>query len=255
MASSSFLDRLNPSAPIAAVRPQSPRVIALIGGKGGVGTSVIAAGVAQVAGEEALLLDLDALGGGIDLVLGAENAPGQRWPELCHVRGSMEPDSIHPAQSPLGVHFISHTRSFTEVSVAAVTAVIQAAKKRYSLIIVDLPSHLPDPALLSVIDQMFVVVTGDVRACASAAATVSQLRPLHPHISCIVRTSPDAVRIAEFLGLPLAAEVLWEPRLADDIEKGLAPASRKRGQIYVGVEQVLQTLTHEASIPRRRRAS
>ncbi|QFU85696.1 septum site-determining protein Ssd [Amycolatopsis sp. YIM 10] len=61
------------------------RVLAVIGGRGGAGASVFAAGLATAAaraGEGTLLLDCDPLGGGLDLLLGAENHRAVRWPDL-----------------------------------------------------------------------------------------------------------------------------------------------------------------------------
>ena len=60
-------------------------VLAVVGGRGGAGASVLAAAVAVRAaadGDPVLLVDCDPLGGGLDLVLGAEDAAGPRWPEL-----------------------------------------------------------------------------------------------------------------------------------------------------------------------------
>src|SRR5262249_29180501 len=51
------------------------RVVAVLGGRGGAGASVLAAGLAVTAGRaglRALLVDADPLGGGVDLVLGWE---------------------------------------------------------------------------------------------------------------------------------------------------------------------------------------
>ena len=50
-------------------------VVAVIGGCGGAGASSLAVALAQVTGD-ALLVDLDPWGGGIDLLLGAESAAG-----------------------------------------------------------------------------------------------------------------------------------------------------------------------------------
>jgi hypothetical protein len=58
-------------------------VLAVLGGRGGAGASVLAAAVAVTAvraGDRALLVDCDPLGGGVDLVLGAEDLGGLRWP-------------------------------------------------------------------------------------------------------------------------------------------------------------------------------
>lgn len=57
------------------------QVISVIGGSGGAGVSLFAAALAQSAAD-ALLVDLDPWGGGIDLLMGCENLPGLRWPGL-----------------------------------------------------------------------------------------------------------------------------------------------------------------------------
>ena len=58
--------------------------VAVVGGCGGAGASVLAAALAVTAvrhGGRALLVDCDPLGGGLDLVLGAEHVAGLRWPD------------------------------------------------------------------------------------------------------------------------------------------------------------------------------
>ena len=56
-------------------------VVAVIGGCGGAGASLFAVALAQAA-TDALLVDLDPWGGGIDLLVGGEATPGLRWPDL-----------------------------------------------------------------------------------------------------------------------------------------------------------------------------
>jgi secretion/DNA translocation related CpaE-like protein len=52
-------------------------VVAVIGGRGGAGASLFAVALAQAVGD-ALLVDVDPWAGGIDLLIGAETAPGVR---------------------------------------------------------------------------------------------------------------------------------------------------------------------------------
>ena len=59
--------------------------VAVVGGCGGAGASVLATALAVTAvrnGGRALLVDCDPLGGGLDLVLGAEQVAGLRWPDI-----------------------------------------------------------------------------------------------------------------------------------------------------------------------------
>jgi hypothetical protein len=68
------------------------RVIAVLGGRGGAGASVLAGGLAVTAarrGLRTLLVDADPLGGGVDLVLGWESLDGLRWPALSQASGEV----------------------------------------------------------------------------------------------------------------------------------------------------------------------
>jgi secretion/DNA translocation related CpaE-like protein len=62
--------------------PGAGRVVAVVGGRGGAGASVLAVAVAvraRTRGTRVLLVDCDPLGGGLDLVAGAEELEGLRW--------------------------------------------------------------------------------------------------------------------------------------------------------------------------------
>jgi secretion/DNA translocation related CpaE-like protein len=68
------------------------RVIAVVGGCGGAGASTSAAALAFVGAQRGLrtiLVDADPIGGGIDLLVGAERVPGWRWPRLGTARGHL----------------------------------------------------------------------------------------------------------------------------------------------------------------------
>ena len=71
------------------VAPEGP-LVAVIGGRGGAGATTLACALAvtaRQAGWAALLLDGDALGGGIDLVFGGEQTTGLRWGDLSATQG------------------------------------------------------------------------------------------------------------------------------------------------------------------------
>jgi secretion/DNA translocation related CpaE-like protein len=81
------------------------RVIAVIGGRGGAGASILAGGLAVTAvssGLRTLLVDGDPLGGGLDLVLGWEQVDGLRWPGLRGADGRVDPPALFRALPPRG---------------------------------------------------------------------------------------------------------------------------------------------------------
>jgi hypothetical protein len=80
--------------------PRSDRGLAVLGGCGGAGASVLAAATATTAarrGDEALLVDADPLGGGLDLALGTESADGLRWSGLAVSGGRIAAGALQQA--------------------------------------------------------------------------------------------------------------------------------------------------------------
>ena len=68
-------------------------VLVVVGASGGVGASSLATAVAVRAvraGLDVVLVDGCPLGGGLDVVLGAEQAQGVRWSDLSRLEGSAD---------------------------------------------------------------------------------------------------------------------------------------------------------------------
>src|SRR3954469_21615940 len=66
-------------------------VVGVVGGSGGAGASTFAAALACGVGGRAVLVDLDPVSGGIDVLLGIETVPGARWPGLHLSGGRLDP--------------------------------------------------------------------------------------------------------------------------------------------------------------------
>ena len=74
-------------------------VVAVMAGRGGAGASLFATAIAQTAAN-ALLVDVDPWGGGVDLAVGSEDEPGLRWPDLDVGARQTEHRSIAPGAAP-----------------------------------------------------------------------------------------------------------------------------------------------------------
>ena len=75
-------------------------VVSVVGGCGGGGASATAAAVALTSAARhvpTLLVDVDALGSGADVLLGIETAPGLRWGALTVEGGRLSPDALRDA--------------------------------------------------------------------------------------------------------------------------------------------------------------
>lgn len=222
-------------------------VLAVVGGRGGAGASLLAAALAQSA-RDALLVDLDPWAGGIDLLVGSENTPGLRWPDLAVQGGRLTWPAVRNAlPRQRGVSVLSGTRRGYELDPCAVDAVIDAGRRGGATVICDLPRGMSDATetALEATDLVVLVTSCDVRAAAAGSAIVPRLSSVNPTIGLVVRgPSPGGLRaaeIAEIIGLPLLASMRAEPRLAERLEHGGLQLPR-RSALAVAARRVLQVL-------------
>ncbi|QVI24725.1 hypothetical protein KHQ06_07955 [Nocardia tengchongensis] len=82
-------------------RPGDGAVLAVAGAGAGAGASVLAAAIALTAAgrfrDRTILVDCAPYGGGLDLLLGLEKAPGLRWPDLTIEHGRVSAPALHAA--------------------------------------------------------------------------------------------------------------------------------------------------------------
>lgn len=232
-------------------------VVAVVAGRGGGGASVLAAALAVAAvreGERALLVDCDPLGGGLDLVLGAEDLGGLRWPELSVGGGRVAASALHAAlpSPPVGRYegrlgVLSCDRTTHGPPPAAVASVIDAGRRAGEVVVCDLPRH-PTPAAaaaLAAADLTVLVVPADVRSAAAGARMAALLAGHTAAVGLVVRgpapggIGPDEVERA--VGVPLLTTMRPQPGLAHALERGVAPG-RGRGPLAGAARDVLAAL-------------
>ncbi|GAA2476533.1 septum site-determining protein Ssd [Nocardia seriolae] len=102
-------------------RPGDGAVLAVAGAGAGAGASVLAAAVGLTAAgrfrDHTLLVDCAPYGGGLDLLLGLESAPGLRWTDLTIEHGRVSAPALHaalPVASGLAVLSCGRGTSATE---------------------------------------------------------------------------------------------------------------------------------------------
>ncbi|ORA74538.1 hypothetical protein BST25_09565 [Mycobacterium heidelbergense] len=232
-----------------SARDDEPRgdVVAVIGGCGGAGASLLAVALAQAAAE-ALLVDLDPWGGGIDLLVGSETAPGLRWPDLALQGGRLNWSAVREAlPRHRGISLLSGTRRDYELEGAPVEAVVDAGRRGGATVICDLPRRLTEATQTALDAADLVVVAGRcaVRACAATAAMVPVLAAINPNLGLVVRgPSPGGLRaaeVADITGLPLLASIKAQPQLAQQLERGGLRLGRRSG-VAVAARRVLAVL-------------
>jgi secretion/DNA translocation related CpaE-like protein len=230
-------------------------VVGVVGGRGGAGASVLAAGLAVTAarqGVRTLLVDADPLGGGLDLVVGREGSPGLRWPDLAATAGRISAPVLLDALPRVGdVCVLSWDRGdLLTVPPPAVDAALDAGRRGAELVVVDLP-RWPDEAAVHALqgtDVVLLVVPAEVRACAAASRIATMIGPHCAQLQCVVRgPAPAGLRsrdLADALGLRLAGVLRPEPGLAAALERGEAPAASGRGHLADLCQRLLADLQH-----------
>jgi secretion/DNA translocation related CpaE-like protein len=214
-------------------------VVGVMGGRGGAGATTLAVALSLAggrAGRDVVLVDADALGGGIDLTLGAEGDDGPRWLDVVGSRGEL----TLPLELPRfrEVALLACTRAQSpSLPPDVVREVLHTARREHGLVVVDLPRSF-DPgtrAALSQLDTLLLVVPAEVRACAAAAQVAVHACDLVADVRVVVRgpapSGLDAEVVAEALGLPLAGWLRREPGLATALERGQPPGGGRRGPL------------------------
>ena len=222
-------------------------VVGVIAGRGGAGASVFATALAQTA-PDALLVDADPWGGGIELVLGSEGETGLRWPDLALQGGRLNYLALRDAlPQRRGVSVLSGSRTAADIDAAPLGAVIDAGSRGGATVICDLPRRSTGAVetVLDAADLVVVITPADVRSCAAAAAITPWLSAINPNAGVVVRgPSPGGLRsvdVAKIVGLPLLAAMRAQPGVADALERG-GLQLRSRSPLAAAARRVLAVL-------------
>lgn len=229
-------------------------VIGVRGTHGGVGASTLAIGIGLVAarnGHRTLLVDGDSTGGGLDVLLGAENESGLRWPDLMSSRGRIAPAELEGALLHVnGISVLSWDRGpLMEATADAVDAVLSASVRGFDVTVVDLGRAL-DRRFDAHLRASVLLVAPSVHSVAAAHRFLSTspgpVDPLH----LVVRgSSADADLIAEALGRTPTAVCPDEGDVRRAAIDGEVPAMRRRGSLTAACTEVVHAL-----VPQRQAA-
>lgn len=237
---------------VAGARPDAARarVVGVVGGSGGAGASVLAVALALAGvrrGQATVLVDLDPRGGGLDLALGAEDLPGARWPDLSGITGPVPAGTLESAlPSVHGLAVLAPARDGAHpLPAAAVPAVLDSVVSDAAIVVLDLPraGDAVTTAALDRTDVLLVVVTPDVRGSAAAQAVCAAVRD-HGDTRAVVRSLPgaglDAQAVADWLGVPLAAELAHDTRLTAALDRGDPPGLSARSRLGRVADELLR---------------
>ncbi|MCZ4497503.1 MAG: septum site determining protein [Marmoricola sp.] len=225
------------------------RIVGVIGGAGGVGSTIFATALAQVLAERAptLLVDADVAGAGIDRVLGTEEAVGTRWDGLAMAAGRLSARSLRdalPSRAGLSVLTWPLDRS-AGLPVAALREALSAGSRGYRSVVVDLPRH-PDPTIGEVLarcDRIVLVTTATVPAL-TAAVRVAQRLPVG-RSRVVLRSGGGGVSatdVERLLGSPVLASMKDQRGVDEAISLGIGPVRSRRGPLARTARRVADRL-------------
>lgn len=238
-------------------------MIAAVGACGGAGTSTFAAATGRAmrrAGEPTTLVDLAVPGAGVEVLLGVEDEPGARWPELAAARGEVDGAGLIaalPRWGPLPVlsgSRLDGERPDDAVVLDVCTGLLRAGES----VVLDLP--LPgawSPAATSLVaaaDVVLLVVPLTAPAAAGALAVTRALGVAGARDVRLVARQPSPGRVEtssleRALGLTAVATVPWDRRLGGAVERGEGPAVGHRAPLGRCAAEVVSALWSLAAGP------
>lgn len=233
-------------------------VFSVLAGRGGAGASVLAVALAVAAartGRTPLLVDADPMGGGLDVLLGAEVCAGLRWPDLAGAAGRLSAAALRGALPEVaGVPVLSAGRDGpVELPPAALRAVLDAGRRCADLVVVDVSRAVgvAAEAVLAESDSSVLVVPGELRAVAAASRVAGWARQHSPNLRLVVRLIRSgglaAAEVGSALDLPVAGELTPEPGLPAALQRGEPPPCRSRGPLVRLCNRLLADLPRGSS--------
>ena len=197
----------------AVTGPSARSVVGVLGGCGGAGASALSVGLAIAArrgGDRVVLADLDPGGGGLDVLLGAEQLRGLRWPDLAATSGRLASAALSEALLHAhGLTVVSSNRDDPSLPATAAEAVLRSVLLAHDVAVIDLArsSDSLHDVVLPLLTDLVIVVPAEVRAAAAAVRTLAGVRASVESIRVAVRapgpTGLTADEVAAGLGLDL----------------------------------------------------
>jgi secretion/DNA translocation related CpaE-like protein len=226
-------------------------VVAVVGGSGGVGATVLTAALALTAGRSgrALAVDLDPLGPGLARVVGVEEPSAVTWRELAGSRGRLGSRALRDALPGVGdVVVLGHAEDdLSPPAPPVVREVLSAGRRGHEWVVVDVPRGAgPSTApVLGGCDHVVLVARAALGAVASAARVADRLRAEVTSVGVVVRTrggTATAAEVARAVGLELLSELPEQRRLDEHLDLGLGPVHARRSPLARTARELLERL-------------
>ena len=242
-----LVDRFAEMAEASAVPGE---VLSVVGARGGAGASSFAAALATTSvanGLQTSAVDLDPLGPGLGLMLGANGTEGLHWSDVGRTRGRVPSGALTTGLPNVnGVAVLGWGPTVSETPwPGSAGAAIDAMRRASDLVVVDLarsPSDLAGEAL-SRTRAVLLVVPRDIRAIAAASRLLRLPMFDGADVRLVIRgPAPGGITAEEVqsaIGLPVVVDMAASSGLDRDLESGIAPATGGRGPMAKACKLVL----------------
>ena len=249
----------------AVVTQGSGQIVAVVGAKGGVGATTIAANIATAIARQAgftpLLIDLHATGGDLSVFMGIQTRlsvldalENLHLVDEAFIAGLLE-------RSSAGVHLLTSSirPNPAAVTPTAIQGLLDFAARRYRTTVVDVPRR--DSAAMEALDRattILLVTNQDLSSVRAAAATAAALRQRFgsQRLRLVInrydkRASVSAQDVAMVTREPIAWMVPNDFQVAVEAINAGQPFTLEDGKLAAAVRQIAAELTNfETSVKR-----
>jgi secretion/DNA translocation related CpaE-like protein len=233
--------------------------VAVVGGYGGVGATVLAGALALTAARRgpAMLADLDPWGPGMRRLVGLEDGAGVTWRDLAESSGRLGSRALREA---LPVKDGARVLGWPEEPPAPlppslVREVVSAGRRGHDWLVLDVP-RTADEATFSVVrhcDHAVLVAGSGLASVAAAARTADRVRAECVSVGVVVRSrrgTPFAPDVARAVALPLWGHVPDQRRLDEHLDLGLGPVHARRSPLAAVARTLVDRWESQRQAPR-----
>jgi secretion/DNA translocation related CpaE-like protein len=227
-------------------QPTRGEVIGVVGGSGGAGATTLACALGQWAARsgDAVVVDCDPQGPGLDRMLGMERCDGFRWDALCLTTGRLSARALREALPRRGrlrvLSWYAGGRAQT-LQAFAVREALSAARRGHGTVVVDLP-RTPDrlvDEVASRCDRLLLVTVANLAGVAAAARMRGRFAA-HPDVSVVLRGEAlPAADVARAVRAPVLVQMRDQRGVDEAVDLGLGPLRSTRGPLTRAVVAVL----------------
>jgi secretion/DNA translocation related CpaE-like protein len=213
---------------------------------GGAGASTMACALAaqySAQGMKVCLIDADLGAGGLDVVMGCEQAEGMRWADFAGLEGTVSGTELYDSVIISGgIHLVAPKRGQFDIELNQIIALIETVATACDVVLIDTPrlaDRITRP-LNEVSDDVLLVIPTTVQA--SSLVTSHKEALSQTRCGLVARQVPGsgltALGIAQAVDIPLRASVPTDTRIVEQVEQGLGLTHVTLGAFSRAIKQL-----------------